>query len=260
MSTSPAFAVFDHFPSASLADLEAVAGLQTRFDRKFIAPASVLAALAQRLDAGTRVLEIDGRREFAYDTWYVDTPDLQTYRDHVKGRRRRFKLRARTYVERSQSMLEIKFKGPRGRTVKRRVVHPDLDPRQVSADVERFFDGVLQEEYGVACPPGLRPSARTWYVRTTLIDPELGERVTVDRGLEVESGDRRVRFDPGVVLIEAKSPTIRSGTLGVLRSLGLQPAAVSKYGVAVTTLFDQPGGNRWFPALRQLAPQPELSA
>jgi hypothetical protein len=254
-SPEHAFAVFDHLPSASLEDLQSLADLQTRFDRKYVAPASVLEPLAAALDERVRVLEVDGRREFTYDTWYVDTPDLQTYRDHVQGRRRRFKLRSRTYVEQAVSMLEVKLKGLRGRTVKHRVTHPDDDPTRVGTEMQAFFDAVLREEYGVSSPTPLEPSARTWYVRMTLADLELGERITIDRGFEVLAPGRRVVFDPGMVMIEVKSPTFRGGAISLLRQLGLQPVVLSKYGVAVTTLFDEPRGNRWLPVIRELDPR-----
>ena len=249
------FAAFDRFGSASLTDLASLAELQTRFDRKFVAPVDVLGPLSAALDDRMRVLEVAGRREFTYDTWYVDTPDLQTYQDHVQGRRRRFKLRSRTYVEQSLTMLEVKLKGLRGRTVKRRLAHPEADTSRVGAAAQAFFNDVLRDEYQMACPTQLGPTARTWYVRMTLADLEVGERITIDRSFEVESGERRVRFDPGMVLIEVKSPTFRGGSLPVLTSLGLQPAAVSKYGVAVTTLYDTPRGNRWLPVLRDLDPR-----
>jgi hypothetical protein len=45
------------------------------------------------------VLEIDGARSFAYDSTYFDTPDLDAYLLAATRRRRRFKVRTRTYVD-----------------------------------------------------------------------------------------------------------------------------------------------------------------
>jgi hypothetical protein len=249
------FAVFDGRRAASLDDLEGLAELQSRFDRKYVVPVDELPALETRLADRVRILEVEARREFTYDTWYLDTPDLRTYRDHVQGRRRRFKLRTRTYVEQSLTMLEVKLKGVRGRTVKRRTPLPGGDPAGFGNREVAFFERVLDEEYGVACPSPLAPRAMTRYVRTTLVDLDLGERVTLDHGFEVAGAGRRVVFDPDLVLLEVKTPTLRAGTAPLLGSLGLRPVVVSKYGLAVTTLYDDRAGNRWRPVLRRLSPR-----
>ena len=67
------------------------------------------------------MLDIDGRRVFGYESTYFDTPDCEQYRAHRQGRRRRYKVRSRSYVDTGLSMFEVKTKGLRGATVKHRM-------------------------------------------------------------------------------------------------------------------------------------------
>ena len=56
--------------------------------------------LVARLDDGMRVLERrTALRDFAYESVYFDTPDLLSFRMAAQPRRRRFKLRTRTYLD-----------------------------------------------------------------------------------------------------------------------------------------------------------------
>ena len=102
----------------------ALAELQTRVDRKYFVPAEVFRRMIAELAGELRVLDIDGRRTFGYESVYFDTPDLATYRAHLQRRRLRFKARTRTYTDSGLSMFEVKLTGPRGETVKQRVPHP----------------------------------------------------------------------------------------------------------------------------------------
>ena len=53
--------------------------LQTRIDRKYVDPGGALDGLLRGIEPGARVLEIDGERDFAYESVYFDTPDLTSY-------------------------------------------------------------------------------------------------------------------------------------------------------------------------------------
>jgi hypothetical protein len=67
-----------------------------------------------------------GRRvAFAYHTTYYDAPELRAHRDHVQRRRRRFKRRARDYVDSGLHTFEVKLKKARGLTVKHRMDYPE---------------------------------------------------------------------------------------------------------------------------------------
>jgi hypothetical protein len=107
-----------------------------------LAEADRLVADLGRAEAA-RVLEGSGTRDFGYASLYLDTPELTGYHLSARGRRRRFKVRRRTYLDTGQSFLEVKTRGGRGSTVKERTPddegrHPGLDPAG-----RAFVDAVL---------------------------------------------------------------------------------------------------------------------
>jgi len=105
-----------------LAELNARAPLLDRLENKYVVSAG---AFAQSLDALRNdfdVLAIDGQTTFTYETIYYDTDSLLAYRQHAQGKRRRFKIRCRRYVDSDLYFFEVKLKGSRGRTIKRRMV------------------------------------------------------------------------------------------------------------------------------------------
>ncbi len=116
-------------PAVGLDALTTEAALLTRVDRKYVVPmdaaASLLHDLQRSVDAPA-ALEIEGERELAYRSVYFDTPDLLSFRLAAHGRRRRFKLRTRTYLDTGAAFLEMKTRGARGLTRKDRDAY-DLD-------------------------------------------------------------------------------------------------------------------------------------
>lgn len=65
--------------TVSLTELMAVADLQTRRDRKYIVPRSLVDQLITDSHPDTRVLTIDDHRSFRYESVYFDTTDLASY-------------------------------------------------------------------------------------------------------------------------------------------------------------------------------------
>jgi hypothetical protein len=123
-----------------LVELTERASLQTRIDRKYVVPAVAVPTLLHGIEPGARVLEIDGQRDFAYESVYFDTPDLTSYLGAAHRRRRRFKIRTRTYVDSALCWVEVKTRGPRGSTVKTRLPY-DPDDRDTLTDEGRRFAG-----------------------------------------------------------------------------------------------------------------------
>jgi hypothetical protein len=122
MPPSPSTAA-DAFPALGLEALTATAALQDRVDTKYVLSLAGFEALAERLRGTHAVLEISGRRAFAYRTTYFDTAELRVFRDHLQDRRRRYKCRSREYVDSGLCAFEVKLKGARGRTVKHRMAY-----------------------------------------------------------------------------------------------------------------------------------------
>lgn len=116
----PGGPTIDGLVPVTLADLVDAAALQTRVDRKYVLPVAVLDELLASLADGARVLDIDGRRRFGYESTYYDTPELDCYRDAARSRPNRYKARCRSYLDTDLHVLEVKTRS-RGRvTVKHR--------------------------------------------------------------------------------------------------------------------------------------------
>ena len=138
--------------------LDRAAALQDRLDRKYLVGVDVLEALIARLHGSHAVLEVGGRRAFAYETTYFDTPELTAFRDHVQQRRRRFKCRSREYVDSGLCTFEVKLKGPRGRTVKHRMPYEREQRDRVSAPALAFLRECVEGAYGRSPDEALAPS------------------------------------------------------------------------------------------------------
>jgi VTC domain len=228
MAWSPSL-VAEAFPAIGLDELDAGAALRDRVDAKYVIPLGAFAALAERLVATHAALEIDGRRAFAYRSTYFDTPDLDAYRAHLQGRRRRYKCRSREYCDSGAFAFEVKLKGLRGRTVKHRMAH---DGHELSGAALAF----LRERIGREPGGPLAPALTVTYTRVTLA--AAGERVTCDYDLAFSGpGGAGGGLDPGMAIVESKSTRGGAHADRVRRELGHRPETVcSKYclGVALT--------------------------
>ena len=242
--------------TVDLAGLNAEAELQTRVDRKYLVPLSDLAGVIDALPAGTRVLDLDGERSLRYASQYFDTPRLDSYFGAVHGRRRRFKVRARSYLDSGGAFLEVKTRGARSATVKERVpVSLDatadaLDDDAVSYATELLTDAGIPGAAGLAT--ALVPVLVTRYRRTTLLLPASDDsgpsRGTIDTELlwltGTGEGGRMLRL-PNRVIVETKSAQ-RAGALDrELWRRGHRPATVSKYGTGMAALHPSLPSNRW---------------
>jgi VTC domain-containing protein len=218
------------------------AGLQSRFDSKYILGWGAFEALCASLAESHFVLEADGHRVFTYDTVYFDTTSLMSYRDHVRQRRKRFKARARRYVETSRFTFEVKLVGRRGITDKRVLLY-DRDSHGTMDDRARaFLQQSLLQAYGYAPGEELRPTLRTTYRRISFVGRAGDERLTCD--FHLAARHLVPEWDIGLlgalasdrVIVEHKSLGPGSGTRAALRALGVRPVSCSKYclGIALT--------------------------
>jgi hypothetical protein len=226
------------FEPISLAELESHAGLQARVDRKYIVDYETLDRLLGQLATDYLALEIFGDRLQHYDSVYFDTPALMGYRHHLQGRRKRFKCRTRLYGG-TACFFDLKLKGRRGETVKRRLQLPPLAHGSLTAGATAFLKRELLEEYGCAAPARMLPTLHTAFARLALTHAHREERLTVDFGLVLgkAGAGEPYRMRPDLVLIEAKSPTGLGTADRLLTRLGARPLTMcSKYclGVALT--------------------------
>lgn len=233
---------------ASLAQVMAVAELQTRVDRKYLVPTTALRELLTRLAGRMDVLEIDGLRSFAYESVYFDTPGLLTFRQHAQGRRNRFKVRTRTYLDSATTMLEVKTEGARAGTIKDRYPYDVADRHGLTERARRVVDEHL---------PGLRVADRlelslvTGYQRATLVDAAKGTRMTCDVGLVFADDRRRSEGPESLVLVESKSPGAVTPVDTILWRLGHRPLSLSKYCLGLALVQPHLPANRWNRTLRR---------
>ena len=185
MITRPAGLDTRRLAPTGLAELNAAAGLLVRVDRKYLVPLAAAQGLVDALTGAARVLQIEGRRGFSYASTYFDTPDLDSYMLAARKRRRRFKIRTRSYLDSGSCFLEVKTRGPRGATVKRRVQCPPLDAGRLTASgrdfiASRLADDVAPPQRARRLAETLGPVLITRYERTTLHLPEESARLTLD--------------------------------------------------------------------------------
>jgi len=253
--------MIEDFSPMALDELVDRAALLTRVDRKYVLPHSRVGTVLTGLRPHARVLEIDGERDFGYASTYYDDTALTSFHLSAHGRRRRFKVRSRTYAESGRSFVEVKTRGLRGTTVKNRLA---LGCRvsawqSLPAEASGFVEEVLTD-FGVRAA-GLRPVLHTAYRRSTLFLPASGARVTLDSGLSWSLGnDEELRL-PGVVVLETKSGGGASLADRQLWAQGVRPTRISKYGTGLSALDRTVAGNRWNPVLRRHFPTttPSLS-
>ena len=257
------------FDSISLPELERHAGLQARVDRKYIVDFETLARLLCMLGDDYLALEIDGERLQQYDSVYFDTPALMGYKHHLQGRRKRFKCRTRLYGG-TACFFDLKMKGRRGETVKRRLALPSAAHGSLTSDAASFLKRELLHEYGAAAPADLVPTLHNSFARLALTHPRREERLTLDFGLTLDRVDRddTYRMRPGHVLIEAKSPTGLGTVDRILPRLGARSLSMcSKYCLGVALSDPALPTNPYRPLLRRHfdpaprpRPQPALPA
>lgn len=226
-----------------------VAALQTRTDAKYLLTVDQFAELVEEIGSRFLALQIDGTRSFGYESVYFDTPDLALFRAHRQRRRRRFKVRTRTYLDSGESMFEVKLKGRRGETRKHRMRYDSATRTWMTPAADAFAGEVLRDEYGLPLPD-LESALVTTYTRSTLVDPEDGARLTCDVDL-VCSDLRRRRSGPDMVLLESKSAGGTGLADRVLKALRVRPASLSKYCIGTALLRPYLAANPWNQVLRR---------
>ncbi|MFI1994001.1 VTC domain-containing protein [Actinoplanes sp. NPDC020271] len=229
-----------------LAELTAKAALQTRVDRKYVLPLADALDLLPGLDPATRVLEMRGIRTFRYASVYFDTPDLTSFRLTAQRRRRRFKIRTRTYVDTAECWLEAKTEGCRGGTVKSRLPY-DLADRDTAEPGRWFLEGVL----GARAVTRLALVLSTHYRRTTFYQPAGGSRATLDTDLSWIGTDGSALHVPDLAVIETKTGAAASPVDRLLWAHGHRPARISKYATGLAALRPELPAVPWRRTLRR---------
>lgn len=256
-----------HLGSINLETLIGKGQLLSRFDSKHLIGDDDLSHVFDAFGADALVLRHDGitapQDGPRYETRYFDTPDLRTYRDHLMGRRRRFKVRVRRYVDTNDTFFEIKARFPRGQIKKYRwqvepadaaVLLTSAEP--LSAEWAARTDDLVRQIYGLPVPPTLVPTLHVVFNRLTFYVPGTDERATLDSNIAMARVDDSapIRADASVHVLEVKSAVQRcSIDRGLLRS-GLRPEGMSKYCLGLGLLTPELRINPWRSLLKVMFP------
>lgn len=228
-----------------LEELNTAAALQTRIDRKYVVETGLAAQIIEEFTAKVQVLEMLGRRSFTYESVYFDTPDLDSYKLAAHGRRRRYKIRTRTYVDSDISFLEVKTEGARAATVKERIPYDPSDSHRLTSEGLAYIKETLTSSIG-SLPSGvLRPVIETRYRRITLYLPESQSRATLDLGVTWRRPASQPHELNGAIIVETKSGSAASALDRHLWSHGVRPSRISKFATGMAALDPTLSANRW---------------
>ena len=176
-------AVWRRMPTLDLDRIAAVR-LMNRVDTKYLVDERRCMELLELAADQYYVQIIDDCRACRYATLYYDTPQWDMYHLHHNRRLTRQKIRTRTYVETGVTYLEVKSKSNKGRTHKRRMA---LDRSLfAAAATDTAAADFLRREARYA-PETLSPSLATRFVRVTLVNRAMTERLTIDFDLHFDN-------------------------------------------------------------------------
>lgn len=176
-------AVWRRMPTLDLDRIAAVR-LMNRVDTKYLVDERRCMELLELAADQYYVQIIDDCRACRYATLYYDTPQWDMYHLHHNRRLTRQKIRTRTYVETGVTYLEVKNKSNKGRTHKRRMA---LDRSLFAAAVTDTAAADFLRREARYAPEALSPSLATRFVRVTLVNHAMTERLTIDFDLHFDN-------------------------------------------------------------------------
>lgn len=232
--------IWESFQEIDLAEIGTEFNLQTRVDRKYLVPRVQLNHAITGLIEAPKIVTVEGKLRSNYSSEYFDTPDFDLHQAAAHRRRKRFKVRIRSYVDSQLAFFEIKFKDNRSRTEKIRMPHQfgssEIDPTQHDWLNSQLVDREFTES------TTLIPALANTFQRRTLILPD-GSRFTVDSNLAFDS---KPAFNhPDWRIVETKSLGRKSELDSALWKLGYRPIRVSKYSIGVALKQPLLARNKW---------------
>jgi hypothetical protein len=225
--------------------------LMNRVDTKYVASEDqIMEFLGRVAECGYKVQVIDGVRAARYDTRYFDTEDRAMYIAHHNQQLTRQKIRTRHYEDGSACFLEVKNKNNRGRTKKVRIEIPQSGLMSLdSVEAATFLSA--QSRYEIST---LSPALSTRFVRITVVNPNLTERITIDLDLEYcDLRNARSAKIEGVSIVEIKQDgNIPSMAKEILLGLRVKPMRISKYCLGTALTVEGIKRNRMLQKMRNI--------
>ena len=230
--------ILQRFEPISISEMDSVR-LMNRTDTKFLLGRNELDALLHGLSNRYKVLEVEGVRLNRYKTLYFDTPDFSCYLLHHSGKRNRYKVRKREYMESHVAFLEYKEKTNKGRTVKSRIKLNEFT-NELNQRESAFIDERTRTHLDY------EPKLWNSFNRITLVDVVAGERLTIDSDIAFHMNDRSAAL-PELVIIEVKRDenSAASEVLKFLKHRLVRPESMSKYCLGVVMLYPELKSNNF---------------
>ena len=199
--------------------------LMNRTDTKFITSIRELPHFLQEAKDLYYIQEIDHCTIMPYNTIYYDTANQEMYMAHHNGRKKRKKVRIRSYVHSNICFLEIKNKNNKGKTQKERIELQEDETLQ-NADAARFL-----AEKTTYTTQQLIPYIENNFKRITLVNKNKTERLTVDFNITFYNHVTLQKKElPSLVIIELKREGHAFSPLSEMRRhIRIPQTSISKY-------------------------------
>ena len=222
----------------TIEELVARAPLMNRSDRKFLFHKQALSEILEACSSDYSVLEMGHSRIFNYETEYFDTPTMEFYLNHQRGKSNRFKVRRRLYGSSNEEFIEVKHKTNKGNTIKLRVDAQALDLAKL----------LIETEIGKETAADLQPQLMVKYNRITLLHNDRAEKVTLDFNIQFEARQlepNALTFNQ-LIIAEVKASNLRANVFqGIMKRRGIREGSMSKYCMGCISVFPNIKHNRF---------------
>ncbi len=213
--------------------------LLNRIDTKFVIHEDQLQEYMAELASKYYLLVINGESLHPYETLYFDTPAFNLYKMHHNGRRNRYKLRCRKYVNSGISFFEIKSKTNTSRTIKNRLQIENI-PEILNETLNQYISEHTPGDF-----QNFIPALRVFFDRMTLVNKKGHERLTFDLNLRYISNGREKKIEK-IVIVEVKQEKYSLSPFMELMKMHRQAQNfVSKYCLGITCLNKELKMNRF---------------
>lgn len=234
--TSPIHFSLAKFDTHDLHEQER-ASLLNRIDDKYVIDVNMLPEVLDAINDTYSLLQIEQDKIFEYDTMYYDTDDYALYHMHHSGKKNRFKIRTRRYVETNTLFYELKIKNNKGLTNKIRKESNSLNNK---IEFDSYF---LGSELNIKFND-YKPKVSVQYQRITLLNKKHQQRVTIDLNILFKNLDSGFTQSlDSLAIIEIKRNKLdrdskHSAIHNILKKLGYRTTTFSKYcmGCALTRI------------------------
>jgi hypothetical protein len=237
--------ILQKFDPITLDEMDAVK-LMDRMDTKYVFNISCLNSVLEKMSVHYKLLEVNGVRRCRYENLYYDTEDFRFYQQHHNGKKNRYKIRFRNYMDSSLHFFEVKFSSNKERTIKERI-KVECISNNIEGKAETFLNKKTPFQSSA-----LLPKLRIYYTRMTFVSKTGAERVTIDTLLEFVNNESRKAF-PTLVIAEAKQGrSCRSPFSDVMRNMKIKEGSISKYCFGMIQLYPHLKKNIFKPKIRTI--------